>query len=226
MLNTNASPPQQLPPPLYQINDSSTREFTSFPPFRKNDNPWKLLTNTTTKLVPPMQDKNKSNKKQERIITSILDLHHNIDARLTKNPSPSSQLGYRPLSYLTTSNALPSSLKTNNKNTGSFIIYALDVTRTLTAAGIEREVIRSTSDYALQGRTFPLFGFLSFLMLLLNSLLLIIQNVNINNNNNNNDNNNNNNNDNNNSKSFVTDWRVAGLNILEIIRNVGLRYGF
>ena len=39
-----------------------------------------------------------------------------------------------------------------------------------------------------QKRTFPVFGFLSFLMLLLNSVMLIQQNINNNNNNNNNNN--------------------------------------
>ena len=41
-----------------------------------------------------------------------------------------------------------------------------------------------------QKRQFPVFGFLSFLMLLVNSVLLINENININNNNNNNNNNN------------------------------------
>ncbi len=46
-------------------------------------------------------------------------------------------------------------------------------------------------------RQLPVFGFLSFLMLLLNSVLLVVENINVNNNNNNNNNNDNNNNNNN-----------------------------
>ena len=45
-----------------------------------------------------------------------------------------------------------------------------------------------------QKRQFPIFGFLSFLMLMVNSVMLINENININNNNNNNKNNNNTNN--------------------------------
>jgi hypothetical protein len=50
-------------------------------------------------------------------------------------------------------------------------------------------------------RQLPVFGFLSFLMLILNSVMLILENVNINNNNNNNNNNDNNNNNNNLNKN-------------------------
>ena len=46
----------------------------------------------------------------------------------------------------------------------------------------------STKVLSRQKRTFPVFGFLSFLMLLLNSVMLIQQNINNNNNNNNNNN--------------------------------------
>ena len=53
-------------------------------------------------------------------------------------------------------------------------------------------LIEETTERILsrQKRQFPVFGFLSFLMLLVNSVLLINENINVNNNNNNNNNNN------------------------------------
>lgn len=187
VVNTNTSSPPSPPPP-YLLDGGSAGELTNLPPFR-NNNHWKLPNSTsTTKLAQTKENINRRNEKQERIINSILDLHQNTDARLPNSLSSATRLGYRPLPHLPPSNALPSGDKTDIDGTGSLIIYALDIARTVTAAGMERKIIKDTSYSALQGRTFPLFGFLSFLMLLLNSLLLIIQNVNINNNNNNNNN--------------------------------------
>merc|ERR1712192_208453 len=56
----------------------------------------------------------------------------------------------------------------------------------------ERILSRQKSEKILsrQKRQFPIFGFLSFLMLMVNSVMLINTNININNNNNNNNNNN------------------------------------
>ncbi|XP_045128783.1 GATA zinc finger domain-containing protein 8-like [Portunus trituberculatus] len=115
-------------------------------------------------------------------------------------------------------NTLTNSDETGGESKASFLIYALDIARTLTAAKIENKMTKYTKS-EMQGRDFPLFGFLSFLMLLLNSLLLIIQNVNINNNNNNNNNDNNNNNNNNNdgtARAYAE--RLAGLDLYDVTR--------
>ncbi|KAK7070311.1 hypothetical protein SK128_026838 [Halocaridina rubra] len=98
--------------------------------------------------------------------------------------------------------------RNEHSNRFGLIKVLLDITRTLLAALQER--IKEKNE--VESRSFPLFGFLSFLMLLLNSILLIIQNININNtNNNNNNNNNNNDNNNNNNNNNNTGRRLSSI---------------
>ena len=77
-----------------------------------------------------------------------------------------------------------------NKNGESLVDNAYSATD-LENKSIEKKIISANADRVLsrQKRQFPVFGFLSFLMLLVNSALLVNENININNNNNNNNNN-------------------------------------
>lgn len=143
----------------------------------------KPTTTINPKICLEKQKIKEKSEKHETILASLVDLHQNtvtrqIDTSLTTRDSI-------PVYSSLSPNYLTFTRETNNTSNKSFLIYALDVVRTLAAAGLERKIINYIdSESLMSSRNLSLVG-LSLLLLFLNSLIYVFSNIYVNKNNDN-----------------------------------------